>query len=349
MKLREASRRCDSRELQQALSLRLLRIVSPSPAVTRGGRRVPRSRSDRTARAAGRSDASRRRGAGARMSLRSATARWFELLTSREELGAALDCLAQTRSVELQAYSRAESRLPLGDLKRVLDDFEALARRFRPWWPAALPCTVDAEHELLDAPQAALGRLRAWATAAEPVVAELEALSLERTEIEMLGRLCAIAGSEPAASRSHGVGRARAGQPHLRAAARHAGAVVAAGTDPPVVDTGARARDVPDRRGARRRHGRTRRRTGRAQGSSHRAPSGPAAGPARTAREPRATTHGTRHPGILGTRRAGQARRGARRAGGPGRGRAGRLGRDARAGASGHGALRVDHRLVCSA
>ena len=129
------------------------------------------------------------------MSLRSATARWFELLTSREELGAALDCLAQTRSVELQAYSRSESRLPLGDLKRVLDDFEALARRFRPWWPAALPCTVNAEHELLESPQAALGRLRAWATTAEPVVAELEALAIERTEIEMLGRLCTVAGS----------------------------------------------------------------------------------------------------------------------------------------------------------
>jgi len=130
------------------------------------------------------------------MSLRSATARWFELLTSREELGAALDCLARTRSVELQAYSRAESRLPLGDLKRVLDDFESLARRFRPWWPAALPSTIDAEHALLDAPQVALDKLRTWATAAEPVVAELEALSLERTEIETLERLCAIAGPE---------------------------------------------------------------------------------------------------------------------------------------------------------
>jgi V/A-type H+-transporting ATPase subunit I len=128
------------------------------------------------------------------MSLRSATARWFELLTSREELGAALDCLARTRTVELQAYSRAESRLPLGDLKRVLDEFESLARRFRPWWPAALPCTVNAEHALLDAPQAALGKLRAWAIAAEPVVAELEALALERTEIGTLERLSAIAG-----------------------------------------------------------------------------------------------------------------------------------------------------------
>jgi V/A-type H+/Na+-transporting ATPase subunit I len=127
------------------------------------------------------------------MSLRSGTARWFELLTSREELGAALDCLAQTRSVQLQAYSRAESRLPLGDLKRVLDEFESLARRYRPWWPAAQPCKVDAEHALLDAPQAALERLRGWAIAAEPWVAELETLARERVELQSLERLCVAA------------------------------------------------------------------------------------------------------------------------------------------------------------
>jgi V/A-type H+-transporting ATPase subunit I len=129
------------------------------------------------------------------MSLRSATASWFELLTSRDELGAALDCLARTRSIQLQAYSRVESRLPLGDLQRVLDDYEALARRYRPWWPAAEPCTADAEHALLDAPQAALDRLRAWAGAGEPVVAELEALALERAELDALERLSAAAAS----------------------------------------------------------------------------------------------------------------------------------------------------------
>ena len=128
------------------------------------------------------------------MILRPSTARWFELLTSREELGAALDCLARTRSVQLQAYSQSESRLPLGDLRRVLDEFETLARRFRPWWPPATQCKVDAEHALLEAPQAALDSLRAWASVAEPVVAELEALALERAEIEALDRLCTAAG-----------------------------------------------------------------------------------------------------------------------------------------------------------
>ncbi len=45
--------------------------------------------------------------------LRPDTACWFELLTSREELGAALDALARTRAVELQAQSQASTRLPL--------------------------------------------------------------------------------------------------------------------------------------------------------------------------------------------------------------------------------------------
>jgi V/A-type H+-transporting ATPase subunit I len=127
------------------------------------------------------------------MTLRSATARWFEILTSRDELSAALDGLARTRSVQLQAYSQAESRLPLADLKRVLDDFEALARRFRPWLPAAQPCSASGEHAMLEAPLQAMERLRTWAVAAEPCVAELETLAQQRDEIAALARLCAIA------------------------------------------------------------------------------------------------------------------------------------------------------------
>jgi V/A-type H+-transporting ATPase subunit I len=128
------------------------------------------------------------------MMLRPSPARWFELLTSREELGAALDGLARTHCVELQAYSQAETRLPLGDLRRVLDEFETLARRFRPWWPAVPAGPVDAGRSLLDAPQLALEQLRRWAAAAEPAVHELEAIALERAELDALGRLCDIAG-----------------------------------------------------------------------------------------------------------------------------------------------------------
>ena len=43
------------------------------------------------------------------MALRPTIAKWFELLVAREELTAALQCLADTREVELQAHSDTSS------------------------------------------------------------------------------------------------------------------------------------------------------------------------------------------------------------------------------------------------
>jgi V/A-type H+-transporting ATPase subunit I len=125
--------------------------------------------------------------------LRPAPARWFELLTSREELGAALEALARTRSVQLQAHSQAGSRLPLAELRAVLGQYETLARRFAPWWPPAERRTVDVEHPVTDAPHAAIAALNAWAGTAEPVVAELEAIAVEREQLDALARLCRAA------------------------------------------------------------------------------------------------------------------------------------------------------------
>ena len=123
------------------------------------------------------------------MSLQPRVAQWFEVLTSREELGAALDCLARTGRVQLQAYSRSESRLALPDLRHVLDAYEALARRYAHWWPAARLHAPDPARHLTEAPQLALDRLRAWAQDAEPVVAELEAIGQDRDATALLERL----------------------------------------------------------------------------------------------------------------------------------------------------------------
>jgi V/A-type H+-transporting ATPase subunit I len=45
------------------------------------------------------------------MSLRPIPARWFELLTDREELPRVLECLAATGGVELQRHSNGSERL----------------------------------------------------------------------------------------------------------------------------------------------------------------------------------------------------------------------------------------------
>jgi V/A-type H+/Na+-transporting ATPase subunit I len=121
--------------------------------------------------------------------LRPATASWFELLTSREELGAALDCLAVTGSVQLQSHSSSESKLALPDLRVTLVEFETLARRYAHFWPAAEVSTLGPEHDLLEAPRAALERLRRWAKDADPLISELESIAQLREDAALLTTL----------------------------------------------------------------------------------------------------------------------------------------------------------------
>jgi V/A-type H+-transporting ATPase subunit I len=123
------------------------------------------------------------------MMLRPATASWFELLTSREELGAALDCLAATGLVQLQSYSRSESKLALPDLRVTLVEFETLARRYEHYWPAARMRPPGPDRDLLEAPRAALDRLRAWTAEADPLIAELESLAQLREDTELVAGL----------------------------------------------------------------------------------------------------------------------------------------------------------------
>ena len=128
------------------------------------------------------------------MTLRPAPANWFELLTSREELGAALDCLAATGSVQLQAHSQSEQRLALPDLRTILADYETLARRYGHYWPRAETCRPGPNYELLEAPAQALATVQAWATAADPLIAELEALAQSAEDTKLLADLQARSG-----------------------------------------------------------------------------------------------------------------------------------------------------------
>lgn len=128
------------------------------------------------------------------MILRPVTARWFELLTSREELGVALECLASTGSVELQAHSAAESRLAMPDLRTTLVEYEGLARRYGAHWPAAQPRPPGTDRELLEAPRAALEQLRTWAVEADPLIAELAGLAQAREEVDLLESLLRASG-----------------------------------------------------------------------------------------------------------------------------------------------------------
>ena len=148
--------------------------------------------------------------------LRTAAANWFELLTSREGLVATLDCLAATGSVQLQAYSNSAMRIELPDLRTTLAEFETLSRRYAPLWPRPQPCAPDAAHDLLEAPRAALARLRAWSAEAEPLVAELEVVANQRTDARLLEALAAEGGDAlPRLDRLAAAGPMLAGRVYL--------------------------------------------------------------------------------------------------------------------------------------
>jgi V/A-type H+/Na+-transporting ATPase subunit I len=128
------------------------------------------------------------------MTLRPVSASWFELLTSREELGATLDCLAVTGSVQLEAYSRSEQRLALPDLRTTLAEYETLARRYGHYWPCASDVRHGQQKDLLEAPRESLERVRAWTKAADPLIAELEELAQAAEDTALLAQLQVLSG-----------------------------------------------------------------------------------------------------------------------------------------------------------
>jgi V/A-type H+-transporting ATPase subunit I len=150
------------------------------------------------------------------MMLRPATASWFELLTSREELGATLDCLAVTGSVQLQAHSQAESKLALPNLRLTLAEFETLSRRYGHYWPAAKMQPPGPERDLLEAPRAALDGVRAWTKDADPLIAELENLGQLRDDNSLLEEMQQqSAAAMPRLDRVAGAGPVLAGRVYL--------------------------------------------------------------------------------------------------------------------------------------
>ena len=67
------------------------------------------------------------------MTLRPRQARWFEVLTDREHLGAVLGRLAATHAVELEAKSAVAGVAALPDYRIVLGEFGELTRRYAPF------------------------------------------------------------------------------------------------------------------------------------------------------------------------------------------------------------------------
>ncbi|WP_303901500.1 V-type ATPase 116kDa subunit family protein [Thiohalomonas denitrificans] len=118
--------------------------------------------------------------------LRPVPARWFELLTWREDLTRAVEALARTNRVELDTRSETAIPIMLPDLQQHLEEYNRLAQRFRNYWPeeGLSPSEIPGDPGVTL--EKALRQLQRWRTAAEPIVREIESLRGERAELDLL-------------------------------------------------------------------------------------------------------------------------------------------------------------------
>ena len=115
--------------------------------------------------------------------IRPQPARWFEILAARDDATLALEALASTGAVELEARAGAGLPAAFADLRPGLAEFDELASRYRAYWPAER----GAPSAFPEPPPATLARglarLRAWALDAEPAIRRLQRCQGERAEI----------------------------------------------------------------------------------------------------------------------------------------------------------------------
>ena len=131
------------------------------------------------------------------MSLRPASANWFELLVMREDLAAAMTVLATSHRVELQSHGEASAPMLMPECREMLEDFDELERRYRHHWPPPAPDEGGNRGEPHDMLQDSLERLHRWAGDAAEVVERIEELTEHDNEQQLLLEMLRDAESLP--------------------------------------------------------------------------------------------------------------------------------------------------------
>ncbi len=115
--------------------------------------------------------------------IRPQPARWFELLVARDDATLALEALARTGAVELEARPTAVLPAALADIRPLLQQFAELSLRYHAYWPTDR-CQASAFPEPPGTTlERCLARVRAWAAEAEPVIQQLQRGESERAEL----------------------------------------------------------------------------------------------------------------------------------------------------------------------
>ena len=108
------------------------------------------------------------------MSLRPATANWFEVLVLRDDLTTAIDTLARSSRVELESHGESHTPLLMPECREMLGEFDELLQRYERYWPTPRHNEPDERLEPQQMLRDAMRRLRAWTSEASLVVQRIE-------------------------------------------------------------------------------------------------------------------------------------------------------------------------------
>jgi V/A-type H+/Na+-transporting ATPase subunit I len=115
--------------------------------------------------------------------IRPKPARWFELLVARDDATLALEALAGTGAVELEARPTAVLPAALADIRPLLRQFVELSLRYHAYWPSDHRQASAFPEPPVATLERSLARIRAWAVDAEPVIQQLQRGESERAEL----------------------------------------------------------------------------------------------------------------------------------------------------------------------
>ncbi|MEN8213002.1 MAG: hypothetical protein ABFR19_01445 [Pseudomonadota bacterium] len=120
------------------------------------------------------------------MIMRPDRTRWFELLTTHDDLTDTLEALAHTGRIELEVHDHSHREMDLQDLQQRLRRFESLKRNYTAWWPepdAGLSPYSGNPARIIDD---VLTTLEGWEHEAQPVIQRLEIAKSRRQDMLLL-------------------------------------------------------------------------------------------------------------------------------------------------------------------
>lgn len=122
-------------------------------------------------------------------------AHWFDLMVPQDSVGMALETLAASRAVELEAHSAAPpTHDELLALRDGLEGFATQARRYRSYWPEPDRRTPFPNRPPALALMAARAQVDAWSTDAEPWIERLQTAERLAVDLTHLAKLLASTG-----------------------------------------------------------------------------------------------------------------------------------------------------------